>query len=112
MTMQQDDVLIALSRHIGKERGARAESLVAQITGGHSCPACERRLRELITELRLQGHHICAHPKSGYYVAATEDELNATCEFLYERAMTSLKQIAMMKNISLPDLRGQLHLPT
>lgn len=110
--MQQDDVLLALTNHIGREHGARADTLVREITNGHTCPACERRLRELITELRLQGHHICAHPSSGYYVAANEEELIATCEFLYERAMTSLRQIAMMRNISLPDLRGQLKLPT
>jgi hypothetical protein len=36
----------------------------------------------------------------------------STCNFLYDRAMTSLRQIATMRRVSLPDLRGQLHLPT
>jgi hypothetical protein len=31
--------------------------------------------------------------------------------FLYHRAMTSLKQVAAMKRVSLPDFRGQLNLP-
>ena len=110
--MKQDDVLIALTNHIGRKHGARADVLVREIQRGHTCPACERRLRKIITELRLQGHHICAHPESGYYVAADEKELDDTCVFLYERAMTSLRQIAQMKRIALPDLRGQLKLPT
>lgn len=106
-------VLHALSRHIGRNNGARVDQLVAEITGalGHNA-AGERELREAVVKLRLEGHHVCAHPASGYYLASTPDELDATCTFLYERAMTTLQQIAAMKCISLPDLRGQLKLPT
>jgi hypothetical protein len=45
-------------------------------------------------------------------MASSPEELNETCEFLYDRAMTSLSQVSRMKQISMPDLRGQLHLPT
>lgn len=109
----KDEVLFALRRHIGKRNGVTAEDLVAELTGkAGPDPVAERQLRKVITELRMAGHHICAHPKTGYFIAQTDEELNQTCEFLYERAMASLVQVSRMKNVSLPDLRGQLHLPT
>lgn len=104
-------VLDALARHIGAGNGVTGEKLVAEIVG-HADPYAERHLREIVVRLRLEGAHICAHPTRGYFMAATAEELDATCIFLYERAMTTLTQIAAMKRISLPDLRGQLHLPT
>lgn len=111
-TISSDTVLTALANHIGAANGARADVLVMEITGGLSNEALERDLRYTITALREHGHHICAHPAAGYYLAANDAELTAACEFLYERAMTSLRQISAMKKVSLPDLRGQLHLPT
>lgn len=104
-------VLAALARHIGADNGIRGDQLVTEILGEHDAVS-ERDLREMIVRLRLEGQHICAHPSRGYFLAATPEELDETCLFLHERAMTSLKQIAAMKRISLPDLRGQLHLPT
>jgi hypothetical protein len=109
----QDDVLTALRHHIGEDNGVTAASLVAEMTGRASNDAfAERLLRAHVTALREEGHHICAHPARGYFIAATDEELQETCEYLYSRAMTSLKQVAAMKRVSLPDLRGQLHLPT
>lgn len=118
-TLTTHQVLAALARHIGRENGATAEELVREILGAawSSYDAgvvrtTERQLRETVVQLRLEGHHVCATPEHGYFLAANAEELDATCLFLHERAMTSLKQIAAMKRISLPDLRGQLHLPT
>ena len=110
-------VLSALARHIGRENGATAEQLAREISGfaqpGEAMTsALTRQLREAVVQLRLEGHHVCATPENGYFLAANAEELDQTCVFLHERAMTSLKQIAAMKRISLPDLRGQLHLPT
>lgn len=106
-------VLQALTHHIGRDNGVRVDRLVAEITGDPAHDeAAERQVREAVVHLRNDGHHVCAHPSSGYYMAATPDELDETCEFLVERAMTTLKQVAAMKRVSLPDLRGQLHLPT
>lgn len=107
-----DTVLAALSRHIGAAQGVRADVLVVEITGALSTPQGERELRGIVVQLRTEGHHICAHPGAGYFLAADAAELDASCEFLLQRAMTTLKQIAAMKRVSLPDLRGQLHLPT
>lgn len=106
-------VLTVLQHHIGAENGIHVRDLVRRITGEvHQVDAFERKVREIVTELRMEGQHVCGHPAKGYYMAATPEELAATCEFLYQRAMTGLAQISRMKNVSLPDLRGQLHLPT
>lgn len=104
-------LLQALSRHVGHENGCSASDLVRMICGTTN-PAKERRLRSLVQELREVGHHVCAHPQHGYFIAATAEELDQTCEFLYGRAMCSLKQISAMRRVSLPDLRGQLRLST
>jgi hypothetical protein len=107
----KEDVLKALRGHIGRDNGQRADLLVMEITGSTQRDLVgERRLRSLITELRLEGHHVCAHPTTGYFIAASEEELNQTCVFLYERAMASLCQVARMRNVSLPDLAGQLRI--
>jgi len=115
MQITSAELLDVLSRHIGATRGVHIDALVAEIwpvLAGADHPAAARKVRELIVALRLEGHHICAHPSTGYYVAETAEELDRTCLFLYDRAMSSLEQIAAMKRISLPDLRGQLRLPT
>jgi len=110
--MNKSDVLRALRNHVGKENGITAEALVREICGFKLEPSTHmRRLRECITELRMDGVNICGHPSTGYYLAATAEELNDTCKFLYRRAMSSLRQISRMKKVALPDLRGQLRLP-
>lgn len=114
-TLRTDTVLTVLRRHIGRKKGATAEQLAREITDHHMpypSSVLTRQLREAVVQLRLEGHHVCATPENGYFLAANAEELDATCLFLHERAMTSLKQVAAMKRISLPDLRGQLHLPT
>lgn len=118
----RDRVLQALSHHIGKDQGVSAENLVIEIVRAADLVNqvsrrldsgyMQRQLREVISDLRAEGHHIGAHPSSGYYICSNDDELNESCLFLYDRAMTSLKQISAMKKIALPDLAGQLKLPT
>ncbi|HKJ94925.1 MAG TPA: hypothetical protein VKA32_04785 [Gammaproteobacteria bacterium] len=105
-------VLAALASHIGAGNGIGVRALTARVTGRDSTPAAERSVRSAINELRRAGHHVCAHPSTGYFIARTPEELDRTCEYLHDRAMCSLEQIAAMKRISVPDLRGQLHLPT
>ena len=107
-----EHVLKVLSRHIGRTQGLHVGELVFELTYTASNAALERQVREAVTALRIQGHHVCGHPATGYFIAAMPEDLDATCEFLYDRAMTSLKQVAAMKRVSLPDLRGQLRLPT
>lgn len=108
-----DLVLAVLQHHIGSDNGIHVRALVRKITGlAAGTEALERKVREIVTDLRMDGQHVCGHPSTGYYIARTPQELEATCEFLFQRAMTGLAQISRMKNVSLPDLRGQLHLPT
>jgi hypothetical protein len=110
--LTRDAVLAALARHIGCERGVTARDLVAEAAGLFGRPSDERILRQVIEALRREGEHVCGTPSEGYYLARTPEELDRTCLFLYHRAMTTLTQVAAMKRVSLPDLRGQLRLPT
>ncbi len=111
MELDKSNLLSALCRHIGRAQGVTAARLVTEICGTDGAEH-RRRLRYLVQDLREEGHHICAHPKHGYFIAETDEELQETCIFLYNRAMCSLTQVAAMKRVSLPDLRGQLRLPT
>jgi len=108
----RDSLLAALSHHIGKRHGVTAAALCREILHAEPTPADERHLRDLVVELRRAGNHVCAHPSNGYFLAETPEELDETCGFLHDRAMCSLEQIAAMKRVSVPDLRGQLKLPT
>ncbi len=105
-----DDVLRVLRDHVGAENGLTATQLVRKVCGV-STDGGERRLRSVIEQLRLAGHPVAADPAAGYHLAANDSELDAACDFLLSRAMTTLKQIAAMKKVAMPDLRGQLRLP-
>lgn len=105
-------ILDVLSRHIGKGNGLTVSQVVELITRRASEPHDERMVRRLVVDLRKEGHHLCAHPKHGYYIAANDKELDECCEYLLDRSMTTLKQISAMRRVSMPDLRGQLKLPT
>jgi len=108
----RDALLSVLSHHIGRDNGVTVTALTRQVLGHEPTRGDERIVRKLVLELRLEGHHVCATTDGGYYIAANADELNETIAFLRKRAMTSLEQIAAMKHVSLPDLFGQMHLPT
>lgn len=108
--INRESVLAALTKHIGKERGITATDLVGEITWSAGTPAETRQLRHVIEELRREGQHICGHPSAGYFIARNEAELNETCRWLVDRAMTTLTQVSKMKKASLPDLHGQLGL--
>ena len=110
--MTRDALLVALRNHIGRANGVTVTALAREVLGVEATRADERALRKLMVELRLEGHHVCAHPASGYYLAQTTDELEETIQFLRDRSLHSLQQIAAMKRVSVPDLWGQLHLPT
>jgi len=110
--IDRESVLAELSRHIGKVNGITCADLVRAITWRAPDQASMRRLRKVIESLRMEGHHICGHPSAGYFIAANERELNETCKFLADRALTSLAQAARMKKLAIPDIHGQLRLPS
>lgn len=99
-------LLTALSGHIGKGNGISVKVLAQQLS------VQERHIRTLVSDLRNEGNAICGTPKHGYYIAATAEELEQTCSFLHNRAMHSLTLLSRLKKIPLPDLLGQLHVPT
>ena len=111
--INRDTVLAALRRHIGQGRGVSAAALVREITNDMLCDAAgERLLRSCVSELRGEGIAICADPTRGYFIAETADELDMCCQFLRSRAMHSLMLESRLRRIPLPDLIGQLKLPT
>lgn len=105
-----DKLLAILSGHIGKDCGITVEDLAFRMFGQGATTRDQRAIRRLVVELRRQGEHICADPRHGYFLAADPAELDQTCRFLYDRAMTSLTQVSAMKRVSLPDLAGQLRI--
>lgn len=108
--MSPEAVAWALAHHVGAANGVTARDLAVEVVGVQSASA-ERDLRGIIEQLRRDGSHVCGMPGEGYYMAADDAELLRTCEFLFARAMTSLVQVAAMRRVALPDLRGQLRLP-
>ncbi len=100
------DLLAVLTRHIGRGNGITVQVLAEQLG------TTERQVRALVSELRMDGNAICGHPRDGYYIADTPEELDETCQFLRNRAMHSLQLESRLRKIPMPDLLGQLHVPT
>jgi hypothetical protein len=102
-------VLAEVQLHNGRDEGIHVRDLVARILNSMlPSDAAERKVREFIQELRLEKYPICGHPESGYYMAANTKELNETCAFLLARAVTTVAQVAAMKNREAPDLYDAL----
>lgn len=102
----RDDLLRVLANHQGALNGVSVEVLA------HTLDVPPRRVRSLVTEAREEGVAICGHPKEGYYIAVTAQELEETCQFLRARAMHSLMLEARLRKLPLPELIGQLRLKT
>lgn len=115
MTIKRDinpeTVLDALLRRIGPANGATVRELARDVLGQPPSSHDERTLRQVIVQLRRNGHPVCATPDEGYHHAVDVADLQRTCLHLTHRAMTTLAQVAAMKRIGLPDLYGQLGLP-
>jgi biotin operon repressor len=106
MATKADLQAVLAREHIGRHNGIAAE-LLALVLG---CEA--RHVRALVTELREQGVAVCGHPKTGYFIAQTPEELESTCQFLRSRAMHSLVLESKLRHVPLPELLGQLRLKT
>lgn len=100
------DVLAVLCLHVGAENSISGNALAKKV--GINA----RRLRHLTDELIDDGIGLCSHPSRGYYIAQTDKEIEHTCEFHRSRAMHELRKVSRLQKIPLPDLIGQLHLPT
>ena len=106
MSPKASALLAYLSAHIGADKGVTCRQIAAFIGWN------ERDVRTFVSELRDDGHAVCGHPRTGYFIAETDDELERTCKFLRARAMHSLVRESKLRKISLPALLGQLNLNT
>jgi DNA-binding MarR family transcriptional regulator len=99
-------LITVLSRHIGRGNGISGKDL-ADALGVE-----QRHLRTMITTAIEEGQiAICGHPTTGYFIAATAQELIETIEFHDNRAKHELNKKARLSKM-LADLFGQEHLPT
>ena len=69
------DVLTALLLRTGAANGIKGADLSRQV----GCS--ERDIRGHISTLRLEGTAVCGTPETGYFIAETDAELEATCNF-------------------------------
>jgi biotin operon repressor len=104
--VNKDDVLVILEKHQGHLNGITAEQLALQLG------VEKRQVRHLVTELRLEGRAVCGQPKTGYFIAATGEDVENTCAFLRSRAMHSLMLESRLRKLTLGELLGQMRLPT
>jgi len=102
----KDRVLAVLFHHQGRDNGISAHTLAATLD------ISEREVRHAISEIRLAGTAVCAHPANGYFIAVNDEEIEDTCKFLRSRALHSLELESKLRNIALPELLGQLRLKT
>lgn len=101
--MNSAELLNILSSHKGQANGVHMDRLEA-ITG---LPG--RTVRKLISELRTEGTAVCGKPETGYFMAASAEELDEFCiKYLEARALHSLKLSSRLRQIPLPVLAGQL----
>jgi biotin operon repressor len=105
-TATANNLLAVLQKHVGADNGIGVKELAEQL----GCAA--REVRDLVTELRMIGIAVCGHPSTGYFIARTHEELERTLQFLRNRAMHSLVLESKLRKVPLPDLIGQLKLPT
>lgn len=105
-------VLQALRRRVGPANGATVRELATEILGTPSDAGDERRLRQVIEQLREEGHPVCATPDEGYHHAADAADLERTLMFLVKRIEGTARKVARMRGIAAPDLYGQFGLPT
>lgn len=106
-------LLRILSRHVGSGRKIGMGELYQEVFGAAWANRINdtRALRALITELRHEGIPICSvadRTGGGYYLASAGSEVNAYCERLRTTALKKLKMEAQIRNISLPQLLGQM----
>jgi len=93
---------------VGRNNAITAVQLWHRLTGERVPDGvAARRMRSAVVDLREAGVAICSG-KEGYYLASSVEELETTCQLLFKRGLTALRQVAALKKKALPDLAGQL----
>lgn len=112
---RQGVLLAVLSQHIGAEKAIGMDALFERVFGepvSHKINDT-RRLRLLVTALREQGVAICStcrQNSGGYYLARAGSELEDYCGRLHKRALKALVLESKVRQVSLPELLGQMRL--
>jgi biotin operon repressor len=75
----------------GAANGRSVETLAFMLD---TTPRGVRKLRE---ELIDEGVPVCAHPKTGYYIAATWEEVEATYDWLRSRGLHTLSMASKLR---------------
>lgn len=76
---------------IGKANGKSVETLAFELD------TTERGVRRLVDDLIDEGTPVCAHPTTGYYIAATWEEVEATYSWLRSRGLHSLSKASKLR---------------
>jgi len=100
-----DQLLTILSRnHNGERNSISGVALAAQLG------VKARTIRALVLKLRQNAVAVCGRPETGYFLAETSDEIEATCASLESHGLHQLTVAAQMRKTTLPALLGQLTL--
>jgi biotin operon repressor len=106
-TPTHDQLLAILSRdHIGRNNAVSGEALASRI----GCKV--RTIRSMVLKLRENAVAVCGRPETGYYIAESAEEVDATCKLLEAHGLHQLAVAARLRKTTLPELLGQLHLNT
>lgn len=102
-----------LMRHIGANRVVGMGELYESVYGEKWKHRINdtRPIREVVTKLRRDGVPICSVVSGaggGYYLAGSAAELDEQCKRIEMQALKKLKQASLMRQLSLPELLGQL----
>lgn len=97
---------VLAASHTGAQNSISGAALAAQMG------IKPRTVRALVLRLRENAIAVCGSPETGYFIAATPDELEATCKLLQAHGIHQLTVAARMRKTTLPELLGQMTLST
>lgn len=108
-------LLEVLTKHIGSNNAIGMAELYEKVFNKQCKDLVNdtRVIRKMVTTLRREGVPICSstsHEDGGYYLASAGAELEDYCKRLRIRALKILSVEATLRNLTLPELLGQLTL--
>lgn len=109
----ENRLLRVLATHHGRARAIGMGELYESVYGERWSHRINdtRRLRELITRLKLDGIPICSvsdQRGGGYFLASAGSDLDDYCRRLRLQALKKLAIEAKLRRVALPELLGQI----
>ena len=107
----QAKLLEILQRHRGRDNAVKGRYLARGMFGDAllSPVRRERKLRALVKDAVSQGHPVVGDSR-GYYLAGSQEEVEAVVSTLRKHGLAELTKAARLKRISLKQFVGQLAL--